>query len=1088
MRKQIGVAGLFLAFVISACCKGQTLEPPINSGEILLAGYQHSTEKNYDEAIKAFARIDANDTNYLVGAVELANTYLLAGRDSEAVLLCDQMLKNPGQYEQSFYVLKGSCQSNQGKFDDAMKTFNEALVKFPSSYLTYFNIATAYIKKKDYAMAEKYFIKALTANPHHSSSHLKLGIAAFNQGKLAPAVLSMMMFLQLENKTQRSLEVVVMLEKILKGEEEPQGTPAAAGETDDFAELEAIIKAKVALNGKYKSKVDLNYDLVKQLQLFLEKLQYNAGDKGYWMQTYVPYFTSLQKAGYFEDYMYFALAAVENDAVRGWHKKHTSSQEKFIKWAYDQLGPTLFTFEEDMNGTKQKVRHYYYASNRTEAIGTVKDNKAVGYWKFFYKNGMLKSEGSFDDKGNRDGSWKYFYESGPLREEVNYKAGVLTGSYKSFYESGARKIVANYVNDLYEGPVDAYYPNNMKRATYQFKAGKKAEELTYHDNGAKKYQVKIVDDKAEGPYSYYYLNGKLSDTYEFTGGKRNGPFVSYYEDGSKKSEGTYKNDVAAGPYKEYHRNGKLQEEGSYNDKGLLAGLWKQYSPDGVLTEEWQYSERGKIISHKYYSYKGKLENELIFKSEELAQSVSYNEKGEIINDQKKRGDRFQVSFFQTNGNKLSEGVYIDGKRDGEWKYYAVNGYLSSTENYKDGVLEGKYTSYHPSGKVKSEYTYKEDKLDGLYKYYYINGTLERQGYYVDGQEQGYWYYYQEDGTLSEVDYYLNGEQTGKQVSYSVNGKKYKEEIIKDGYLVQLSYFDTLGKLLDDNKLPFGGGPIQFSMPNKKARMKGQYKHGRADGTYTWYHGNGNVQTTISYIDGRKNGPATYFYENGSKRTEENYVYGELQGTYTSYYENGAVNDQNTYLNGEQNGLQKSYYENKNVYRTGPYRNGKAEGAFVYFSEDGQLLMRRLYENDLLLTYSYLKNGKYDSILVKNETAHIVSYYPSGQKSVEFDLAFGYTNGKRLEYYSSGKLRREENYYYGKQDGVQKYYYPGGGIKKELNYLLDELHGSSKTYYENGKLETSGQYLNGSKHGDWKYYDASGKLTKTVRYYDDQLIL
>jgi uncharacterized protein len=1088
MNKIVVAAGFFLLCLSPAVAYAQTLEPPINSGEILQSGYQYSNEKKYDDAIREFARIDENDTNYLSASLELANACMLAGRDSEAVIHADRMLKEPSRYEQSFYLVKGSCQNSMGRFDDAMKTFQQGLAKFPKSYLLYYNIGVAYLQKKDYAAAEKNFMQALAINPDHSSSHLKLGLAVFHQGKLVPSVLSMMLFLQLENKTQRSLEVVVLMEKILKGEEEPKGTLTVGGDTDDFTELEAILKSKVALNGKYKSKIDLQYDLVKQLQLLLEKLTYNAGDKGYWMQTYVPYFTSLQKEDFFEDYMYYVLAAVENEAVSSWHKKHSSSQEKFQKWAYEKLGNSLFTFEEEMNGSRQKLRHYYYASFRPEAIGNIKNNKTVGYWKFFYKSGMPKSEGSFDDKGNREGHWKFYYESGPLREEAFYTAGNLSGFYRSFHENGARDVVANYSNNLYEGTVETFYPNNVKRATYQFKAGKKTGgEVTYHNNGAKKYEVNLLDGEPEGPCKYYHRDGKVSDTCAFVAGKRAGSFVTYYEDGTKKFEGTYKNDLAVGAYKSYHRNGKLKEEGFYNDKGAFTGNWKLYSPEGVISEEWQYSERGKIISHKYYSYRGKLENELIFKSEELAQSVSYNDKGEVINDQKKKGDRFQVTFYQANGNKLSEGVYLDGLRDGEWKYYDVDGYLSSTENYSKGNLEGKYTSYHPSGKIKTEYSYQNDQLEGIYKAYYLNGTLERQGYYAGGEEQGYWYYYHEDGARAETRYYLNGEQNGKQVTFDVTGKKYKEDIIRNGFLVQLTYFDTLGNATDVNKLPFGEGSLQFSFPNKKTRMNGQYKYGKGNGAYTWYHSNGKVQSQFTYVDGKKTGTASYFYEDGTKRKEENYVNGELHGAYVSYYENGAVHEQNTYVNGEQDGLQKSYYDSKNVFRFGPYRNGKGEGSFAYYSEDGQLIMRRYYENDVLLGYSYIKNGKYDSIPVRNETGHILAFYPTGQKSAEYDMAVGYVNGKRVEYYTSGKLRKDENYYFGKLEGAQKYYYPGGTLKKEENYLLDQLHGPMKTYHENGKLKTTGQYVNGSKHGEWKYYDNTGRLTSTRLYFDDQLI-
>ncbi len=1058
MKKLNPFYSVLIVLAVSLQLNAQTLTPPINSGDILTEAYKLSREKDYNGAIAEFLKIDENDTNYMVATIDLGNAYLNARRDDEAVALANKFLTEKNKYEESFYIVKGSALEDTGKFEDAMKAYNEGLVKYPKSFLIYFNIGISYLRKKDYPNGEKYLKKAITINPYHASSHFRLGLAAFQQGKLAPAMLSFLFFLQLENTSQRGSDLVIYMEKILKREVEPEGPITVAGETDDFSDIEAILKSKVALNGKYKSKIDLQYDLVKQMQLFLEKLTYNSGDKGFWMQTYVPFFTALQKQGYFEDCMYSSLKPLGNETINKWIDKHKSSQEKYITWAANTMDNSLFTYDEDMNGGKQKVRHFYYSNYKPEAAGNVVNGKASGYWKYFHKTGFPKSEGNFDDKGEHDGLWKYYYDGGELKEEATFKHGKLFGPYTKYDRNGSKSLVANYADDLYDGQVETYYKTNIKKGSYQFKKGKKeGKEITYYSNGAKKYELNYVNDMGEGSFTQYHPNGKVLETAIFAKNKRSGPYVLYHEDGTKKSEGTIKDDNNTGPYKAWHQNGNLKEEGQYNDKGLSSGIWKKYLADGKLNEEILYSEKGKAISNKYYSHRGQIENELFYnKSEELSQAKSYDESGKVINDQKKKGKNFLVTFYRINGNKISEGLYAEDKQEGEWKYYNVDGYASEIESYKEGKLHGKYQSFHNNGKVKVECEYKEGLIEGIYKSYYINGTLERQGYYVGNLEQGYWYYYNECGTLSNIRYYLNSEQTGKQQIFATNGKKIRDEYITDNFFTKIICYDSTGKTTATNLFPLGSGEYLFSFTNGKPYFKGTLKGGLSEGMYSWYYSNGTLETQGTYVNDKREGVFTYNYETGQKEREERYFNGDLQGAYTSYYENGAVHEEFNYKNGGEDGMQKTFYENKILYRAAPYIFGKAQGALKYYSEDGQLIISKYYDNDIMVSYSFInKAGKYDSIPIKNEGGKIVAYFANGQKSVEYEMLNGYTNGKKTEYFTNGNVKKDENYFYGQENGVLKAYYANGNLKSETTYVIGEKHGASKTCYDNGKTKQEG---------------------------------
>lgn len=43
-----------------------------------------------------------------------------------------------------------------------------------------------------------------------------------------------------------------------------------------------------------------------------------------------------------------------------------------------------------------------------------------GLWKYYYENGQLEEEGSYEKGYNRVGLWKYYHENGELKEEKKH--------------------------------------------------------------------------------------------------------------------------------------------------------------------------------------------------------------------------------------------------------------------------------------------------------------------------------------------------------------------------------------------------------------------------------------------------------------------------------------------------------------------------------------------------------------------------------------------------------------------------------------------------------------------------------------------
>ena len=78
---------------------------------------------------------------------------------------------------------------------------------------------------------------------------------------------------------------------------------------------------------------------------------------------------------------------------------------------------------------------FKYENEVVSSQGYMKNGKPEGYWKTFYPNGTLKSE------GNRlshelDSLWIFYAEDGIISQSITYKEGKKNGGKKSYYPDG----------------------------------------------------------------------------------------------------------------------------------------------------------------------------------------------------------------------------------------------------------------------------------------------------------------------------------------------------------------------------------------------------------------------------------------------------------------------------------------------------------------------------------------------------------------------------------------------------------------------------------------------------------------------------
>lgn len=942
----------------------------------------HDKEK-YNEAIAEFKKVNKNDTNYILAVLELANTYIANKQDSLAVLTCNKALHITSAYTPNVMLYKANALDNLEKTDEAIKIYEEGIKKYPLNYSFYYELGILKYKLKKYKEAHDLFTQAIKANPYHASSHYQMAGLAILQGKVVPAMMAWSYFLVLENSTDRAREVVSKLEKLANYEYNLSDAISVESlkDSDDFSEVEAIVKSKVALSNKYKSEIDINYTINKQLQLIVEKMVVDKNDKGFYMQFYAPIYKELYKNKFFEPFIYGIFSGLKIPKVDSWIKKNKKEFDEYALWLSEYIGKNYSTYPTTLNGKTVTARHWYYVGSKITAVGNRDaNNENIGYWNFYYPNGILKSEGEFVKNSTPIGTWRYYTDAGLKSSVTNFTNGKVEGNVEAFYDNGSILITKNYKNDLLEGNQTSYFPTGVKKMVYSFKNGMQVgKEKSYSPNGKLKYEVNVVNDKYDGDVNQYYENGHLKEKSIFKNGVRNGKNFDYYNfpENAISVESNFTVGIQTGDYKSFFSNGKIDEIGKYNKSGKKDGIWKSYFKNDTLymIEEFDNGKNNGIV--KYYDRYGRPTSEFLYKNDYLLEYKAFDAKGKIIYQHKNEDKKnYNYVLHYPNGNKVREGKITDSKTEGDWKYYDKNGSLTEKTTFKDGLRQGKSTRFFETGKPRSEIFYVDNEYEGYYKEFYKNGNIKREGVYAKDKFHGEWKYYYPDGKLEEVYFYNDDELDGWQEYYASNGKLDAEEYYELGYLKNRIIYDSLGNIFQEINFDRGTGVHDLKFKNGKTNFKYNRENDLIQGLATSYFPNGQVRVTQNYVDGLLDGETKYFYINGKLQWQNNYVNGKRHGKQTHYNEDGVLIEETEYVYGNLNGKDNSYFANKQLKTNANYVDGELDGERYNYDESGELVIVRYYDNGYFIGYSYKDNSGnlVKTIDVKNESASVKAFY------------------------------------------------------------------------------------------------------------------
>jgi antitoxin component YwqK of YwqJK toxin-antitoxin module len=1095
MRRFIG----YFSFVILFICQtvsAQNTPELVSSGALIGQGTKLNDDGKYKEAIELYSKVSRSDTNYSSALHELAYSCYLDSQFDASIKYAKEGLKLFPEKADDWYSQLANTYDALNKHEEAISYYDSSIKLNPYSSLAWFNKGIAFFNLDSLEKAEVCFQKAILINPYHPSSHYYLGVVCYRQGMIPQAILSFTMNLIINPQGRYMSNSVNFLNSLSRVTDEVNTNASKAVQTtdDDFSLQQEIILSKAALDPKYKLRTDVEDPITRQLQVLFEKTQYNAGDKGFWMQYYVPFYTQVYKNGEFNTLVNYIFSGLDIKSVKSYNQKNKKDIDALTTEAgkyLDDIRRTEAITYTDRTADNYK---YYFGDDGLSGIGKWrndgKDNILFGPWEFYYDDGQLRSKGNLDDNSNKTGEWMFYHGNGNLKEKTTYVNDQAEGNSTGWFDNGNISEQDVYKQGKLNGEIKTYFFNAMPKTIEHYTDDQKNEEMkAYTFDGFLNYVANYKNDEEEGLATLYYKNGKTKEIKNYSAGKLNGAYKHYSEKGFLDMEGSYSNDKPAGQWKEYYDSNVIKAEYAYSDGGM-DGIYKSYFENGKLSETISYSNGKMDGKEEDFDEDGIKYGEATYEKGRLRELVFFDKTGKVINSSTTRKGAADLTFFDADGNKTSEGYYNkDGYADGKSTYYFKSGKIKSELTYKSGARDGIRTLHYLDGTISEKLNFTDDKEDGLLTAYYPNGKLKYAGNYVAGDKQGEHQKFNAFGTPTSTAYFLNDELDGYVVYYSANGKKENEEKYRTGWLVKMTQFDSTGKIISESSFPGGNGELVYKHFNGNIMMRVSYRNYLMHGKYESFYFDGTPSYIRYYTHGLEDSSIKKYFYNGKPEYEGNYSLGKKEGVWKYYFDGGQLSYTENYSDDELNGTKLVFNEDGTKDKEINYKDDMMEGACKIYGIKNELAVQLNFHKGELVSYTY--EGKDGNLVapvpVKNGTALVTAYYKNGNKSVEINYEENVENGVRKIYFSNGQIYVDDQRTYDDENGPKKTYYPDGKTEKEENFYYGNMHGIQKAYYSNASVKSEENWYDGEQNGISKYYDESGKLKETRVYYYGTLL-
>ncbi len=1096
----------YLIIAILACSFGTFLfgqeklnyEPSI---DVLLKGEKYLNDGEYKLALEEINKVYEGDSLFFRFAVHMKMAALNQLEEYKKVTeIGDKYWYFRHELPTEFYLNYGTALDKLEEYDKAQTMYKSILKEYPMNYSLWYNLGLSQYLEGDVKEAYATFQKTIEVNPFYDRVHLVMAQIAFAEQQTSKGLMAMGMYLMHSAANRNNFAELrkgdyMASTKYWTDEDFAGSNDLDLGGNSMYAGIDQLVHNYVALRDKYKVPGKLKFPFIKQLHLIANQLKEEGGDENdYWYQTYGKFYVELLNKNKFEGFSYVISAYVENEKIKATIDKNTKVMKDAYVWATNYL--TENSKEADLTFIgfgKTKVNRntkYHYIDFLGDFDIKSDGETIVGDVRFYGGSGRMTAEGTFNENGLKEGLWKYYNTNGRLKEQQMMKDGKGADTSFIYQPNGLISLKLPFKNSIIDGDVLIYENGILSRKVpYKNNDISSGTLVEYYPIGSVESEHSVIDGKGDGPVKSYYDSGEPYRVATMKAGSLQGERITYFKSGKVSYKENFINNDSDGEYVSYFENGNLDAKGQFK-AGIAVGTWEYYFKNGNKRKIQNLDERGKQNGQEIeYTKAGWKLSEHTFTKGVIDAYKYFNEKGEIISQgDRKKGILDYVSYYP-NGMKNTEGQISKDGRIGEWKYYEYNGSLRQKEDYKNGKLVGTHKEIYPNGELEISYGFNKDGVsEGYYNNYYSNNSLFSQGYLKDGESDGPWNTYYKNKSLKISRFYSGQDLQGFRTEYDVMGRPTISMYYKDDLGMFEIYYDTAGVAFDTI---FQNPGERIDTLRKCAEcpiyMTVDVFNNQYHGNQVFLYPDGTILSQGKVFNGRKTGQWKKYHPNGKLSSEGEYVNGNMNGVWKVYNDAGVLIRIATYLHDELDGLYETYDDEGDIDFKANYSEGELHGDVFYYVGKKQDHQRK-YTYGYIETYTYMdENGKMVTKEMKDETAHITTYWKNGKKAREFSINKGWFEGPYIKHYENGQLAEEQTYDKDLREGPSKVYYQNGQLKEEGQFSEGNEVGIYTSYYKNGKKQSEEQYVIGILHGKSTYYNKDGSVDRIITYVNGNAI-
>jgi len=188
--------------------------------------------------------------------------------------------------------------------------------------------------------------------------------------------------------------------------------------------------------------------------------------------------------------------------------------------------------------------------------------------------------------------------------------------------------------------------------------------------------------------------------------------------------------------------------------------------------------------------------------------------------------------FYTSNKIQMTGTYKSKRLDvkhGHFIYYFENGNKSSEGDYVDDKSEGIWTTWYENGQKKSEGAYNDDLADGIWHYWYETGEKKSEGTCINDKKMGVWNYWYESGELESTETYSRAGNCTYEEFHENGVMRCKGTVVNNQVDGLWTYWNSDGRVFLKGNFRDGLKNGEWVRPFREGEMKLYFKDGVLQG-------------------------------------------------------------------------------------------------------------------------------------------------------------------------------------------------------------------------------------------------------------------